>query len=229
MQQINNVLYEKKHRYMLILKQINILYNQANDEVLNNEIPAFKAKQIKDMYNQTLIGLIEEGVEYQYIKNSSDSSKDIISITIDGLNYRCKNTDIKDILDNRYEDVMGISYTGPKRKKVEKNESDYKIPDIPEKTENFDIQYFIPPKVYISTDNDFSEKKPHNFFRTIKQVITTIIALAIAFFIFMYFWGKDNVRTNVQKGISNISSTLNINSEETTTSLQDIISEQPEE
>ena len=125
MQQINNVLYEKKHRYMLILKQINILYNQANDEVLNNEIPAFKAKQIKDMYNQTLIGLIEEGVEYQYIKNSSDSSKDIISITIDGLNYRCKNTDIKDILDNRYEDVMGISYTGPKRKKVEKNETDH--------------------------------------------------------------------------------------------------------
>ena len=41
----------------------------------------------------------------------------------------------------------------------------------------------------------------------------------------MYFWGNDNIRTNVQKGISNISSTLNTNSEETTTSLQDIISD----
>lgn len=37
-----NVLYEKKHRYMMILKEINVLYNQADSEVENNKIPPFK-------------------------------------------------------------------------------------------------------------------------------------------------------------------------------------------
>ena len=32
-----NVLYEKKHRYMMILKEINVLYNQADSEVENNK------------------------------------------------------------------------------------------------------------------------------------------------------------------------------------------------
>lgn len=196
----NNVLYEKKHRFMLILKEINILYNQADDEVINNEIPAFKAKQIKDMYNYTVIGLLEEGVQYQYIKDSKDSSKDIISVTIDGLNYRCKNTELYNILKNRYKDVMGIEYNGPKLKEIEKQEDDYKIPDIPKDNPNIDIQSFIPPKVYITPDNDFSKKRSFNIFKAIKQIIITFILIVAAFMTFMFIWGNDNRRNDIQNG-----------------------------
>lgn len=199
-----NVLYEKKHRYIMILKEINVLYNQADSEVENNKIPPFKAKQIKDMYNQTLIGLIEEGLEYQYIKDNSNSANDIISITIDGINYRCKNTDIKELLNDRYQDVMGIEYRGPNLKKNVPDENDYKIPDIPKNNPNIDIQSFIPPKVYISPDNDFTKEKKTSIFSILKQVITTIILFAIIGGIILFIWGDNGRRTTIKNGWDNL-------------------------
>lgn len=221
----NNVLYEKKHRYMLILKEINVLYNQADDEVLNNKIPAFKAKQIKDMYNQTLIGLIEEGVEYQYIKDNRKSENDIISITVDGLNYRCKNTDIKELLDDRYEDIMGIPYKGPVIRKNKDNENDYKIPDIPKDNPNIDIQSFIPPKVYITPENDFSQKKKANPFSIVKQLISTITVLLIVCGILLYIWGDDARRETITNGWNNIISQITGQENANEENIQDLIEE----
>lgn len=191
MQINNNILYEKKHRYMLVLKEINTLYVQASEEVLNNEIPAFKAKQIKDMYNQTLIGLIEEGVDYQYIQNTDNPEKDIVCITADGLNYRCKNTDLKEILKDRYEDVMGIRYAGPAVKTKTKDENDYKLPELPDKDENVNIQHYTPPAVYITPENDFSQKRRVNFFGVVKQSVITAIILGVCIFGFLMLWKND--------------------------------------
>ena len=156
------------------------------------------------MYNQTLIGLIEEGLEYQYIKDNSNSANDIISITIDGINYRCKNTDIKELLNDRYQDVMGIEYRGPNLKKNVPDENDYKIPDIPKNNPNIDIQSFIPPKVYISPDNDFTKEKKTSIFSILKQVITTIILFAIIGGIILFIWGDNGRRTTIKNGWDNL-------------------------
>lgn len=218
---VNNTVYEKKHRYMLILKQINVLYNQADIEVSSHKIPAFRAKQIKDMYNQTLVGLIEEGIEYQYLKNEEFPEDDLISITVDGINYRCKNTDIYNLLKDKYESVMGIPYTGPMEENMKEKDDDYKIPDIPKhsevdnkdesfavndktESENSKIESFTPPPIYITPESDFGKKKEKNAFSTVKQVIHTLIVFAIMGVVLSYIWKDDTRRENITNSINSI-------------------------
>ena len=118
--QTNNTLYEKKHHYMFILKELTILKNQVEHEVLNEGLPKIHAQEIQDMYNRTIVGLLEEGAVYQYIKDAKDPNKDIIKLNIDGSEYKCRNIDIREILEIRYDDVMKISYNGPTFKEIQK-------------------------------------------------------------------------------------------------------------
>lgn len=106
--QINNTIFEKKHHYMLIMRETEILKKQMEYEVLSEEISNDRLQEVYRIFNMVFIGLLREGLAYQYIKNADNSKKDIIKITIDNIEYDCKVTVLKKLLGDEYYDVMKI-------------------------------------------------------------------------------------------------------------------------
>lgn len=109
---INNTVYEKKHYYALILKNIGILKNKIDEDVLNNELSKARSYEIVDLYNRTLLQFIEEGASFQLIKDATNSSNDKVQVIIDGVTYYCLTSDAKIILGPRYKDVLKEEYSG---------------------------------------------------------------------------------------------------------------------
>ena len=137
--QTNNVLYDKKHRYMLILKELNILRNQTDTEVLNEGLPKVYAQEIKDIYTRVIVGLLEEGVTYQYVKDSVDSKKDLIRLYIDGNVYNCRNMDVREILEDRYDEVMNAEYNGPTFRDINKSRKNNEDPTSKNNLQSGDV------------------------------------------------------------------------------------------
>lgn len=119
--QINNTLYEKKHYYMIILKELGTLKQQMESEALSGTVSKARLDEIYEMYNILFVGLLREGLQYQYIKNATDYKKDIIRLSVDGVNYDCNNSDIFRILNDEYEYVLHIS--PPEKKENEKSQN----------------------------------------------------------------------------------------------------------
>lgn len=206
--QTNNTLYEKKHHYMFILKELTILKNQTEHEVLEEGLPKVYSQEIKDLYTRVIVGLLEEGVKYQYVKDSSDSKKDIISMKIDGNTYECRNIDVREILEDRYEEIMHKNYQGPSLREINKLRSNNQqqpandvknlllgIKDaIHENNENNNSEKkepeklnYTPPKVYIpdseplyNTEHKSSKWKINVIH--ILRIIAIIAALIIGFY-----------------------------------------------
>lgn len=128
--QTNNSLYGKKHRYMLILKELNILKAQIDNEVLNDGLSKVRSQEIHDIYARVIVGLIEEGVIYQYVKDANDIKKDKIQLCIDGTIYECRNIDIREILKERYDIVMQKQYSGPSFKEIQNSREKNKDPEL---------------------------------------------------------------------------------------------------
>ena len=119
--QTNNSLYEKKHRYMFILKELSILKNQIDNEVLNEGLPKVYATEIRDIYTRIIVGLLEEGVSYQFVKDATDPKKNLIRVPVDGSYYECRNIDVREILEDRYDEIMNIQYDGPTFKEIQQS------------------------------------------------------------------------------------------------------------
>lgn len=133
--EINNTLLEKKHHYMLIMRETEILKRQMEYEVLTEEIPKIRLDEVYRIFNMTFIGLLREGLAYQYIKNANNAEKDIIRITIDNVNYECKVKVLKNILGKEYYEIMKInpedkSIFNNNEKEEKTKDIDIKIPDV---------------------------------------------------------------------------------------------------
>ena len=105
---INNTLFEKKHHYMFIMKEIQILREQMETEALNDEISRSRLDEIRSIWNLVFVGLLREGLSYQYIKNANNPKKDMIRLTIDNINYDCYQVIVEAALKEEYEEVMKI-------------------------------------------------------------------------------------------------------------------------
>lgn len=103
---INNTLFEKKHHYMFALKEIEILKRQMEREALDNELESSRLNEVHTIWNFIFVGLLREGLAYQVIKNATDAKKDMIRITIDGVNYECKILTLKEILKDEFLIVL---------------------------------------------------------------------------------------------------------------------------
>lgn len=121
---INNTLFENKHYYMLSLKEINVLKEKVQSEVLelspedlNSETYEGLSNQLKEItriWELMFIGLLREGLEFQYIENTNKKEKDLIRIVVDNINYECKATivleilkeDIRYVLKDLYEELI---------------------------------------------------------------------------------------------------------------------------
>lgn len=129
--QINNTLYEKKHHYMIILKELGVLKRQMENEALKGNVSKTRLNEIYEMYNYLFVGLLREGLHFQYIKDASDPRKDIIRLCVDNLNYDCNNYDIKRILKDEYTEILKIP--NPEIK----NDEEF---DLNEKNENIVVE-----------------------------------------------------------------------------------------
>lgn len=113
---INNTLFEKKHHYMFVMKEIQILRQQMEAEALNDEISRARLDEIRSIWNLVFIGLLREGLSYQYIKNANNPKKDMIRLTIDNINYDCYQVIVEAALKDEYDAVMKIKSTSDKNK-----------------------------------------------------------------------------------------------------------------
>ena len=107
--EINNEGFSIKHRFLLIMREVDIIRREFEYQYMNGEIDKVKIEEIHDVYNRVFIGLLREGLVYQYIKDSFDPKKDVVIITIDKVNYECRAITLKNILGDEYETVMSIS------------------------------------------------------------------------------------------------------------------------
>lgn len=109
---INNTLFERKHRYMMAMREIEILKRQMEYDVLNEDAALGRLDEVKVIWNLLFIGMLREGLDYQYIKNVNKPEKDIIRITIDGVDYNCLLKTIRSLL--KEEDFNSIfNYQNP--------------------------------------------------------------------------------------------------------------------
>ena len=106
--QINNTIFEKRHHYMLIMREAQILRQQIQIDVLDEHLPKIRMTEINKIWNETFIGLLREGLAYQYIKNANYPEKDIVRLTIDSVNYDCEAVTLKQLLQKEYASVLKL-------------------------------------------------------------------------------------------------------------------------
>lgn len=139
--QINNTIFERKHHYMIALKEIDILRKQMEYEALNEEISKTRLQETYRIWNMIFIGLLREGLEYQYIKNAGNPEMDMVRLTIDNIDYNCKAATLKGILKSDYESVLGMSECDTGAEADEQPEISFETTEDPKqqgKTENGD-------------------------------------------------------------------------------------------
>ena len=108
---INNTLFEKKHHYMLAMREIEILKRQMEHEALNEEISKARLEETKSIWNYLFVGMLREGLGFQYIKNANNPAKDMVRITVDSVNYDCMASVLKNILKDEFYDILNITKT----------------------------------------------------------------------------------------------------------------------
>lgn len=106
---IDNVILENKHYYMQSLKNIETLRKKMEYEVLNNDIPQDRLKEILKVWNYLFIGLLREGLSYDYIKDAKNPQKDIIRLTIDNVHYDCPLQTVKAILQDDFSSIIRLN------------------------------------------------------------------------------------------------------------------------
>lgn len=93
---------------MIALKEIDILRKQMEYEALNEEISKTRLQETYRVWNMIFIGLLREGLEYQYIKNAGNPELDMIRLTIDNIDYNCKVSTLKGILKSDFDSVLDV-------------------------------------------------------------------------------------------------------------------------
>ncbi len=249
-QQYNNTIYEKKHHYMLVLKELTILKNQIDDEVLNTGLKKTYSIDIQSLYVRTIIGLIEEGVEYQYIKDDTDAKKDIIRLEIDGIKYECKNIEIREVLEDRYDSVMNLQYEGPSFKQItdirknneDKHNSEVKellvgLKDVISETNTKSKEIVQPkfdtelPKITLSIDDNKLLKKDSFGKRFRDTIIHFTISIAILLLIILICTKVPKVNNAIKTGWKNLTSmfgnvNIQVTSQPTTQNATEISTEE---
>lgn len=174
--QINNTLLEKKHHYMLIMREIQILKHQIEYEVLTEESPRNRLDEVYRIFNMTFIGLLREGLAYQYIKDANNTEKDIIRITIDNIDYECRVLVLKKLLGQEFYEVLKIN---PDIKEEKKKETKKKLKEVTEEIENTEDDSDVPvtetesEAVVIPTIND-EEEDEYQYFEEKEKNISTM-------------------------------------------------------
>jgi hypothetical protein len=110
----NNTIYQTKHYYAFMLKELKAVKNQTELEVKNGSVKQQKLNEVYETYQRVIVGLIREGIDFQYLKDENNPANSVVKIKVDDVEYECLNTAIRNILKDDYKEVMGFAYDGPK-------------------------------------------------------------------------------------------------------------------
>ncbi len=110
---VSNDIYQSKHYYAFILKELKAIKSKTERAVKEGTASKEQLREIYTSYQIAIIGLIREGISYQYVKDTEIPENSLIRIKVDGVEYDCLNTAVKELLQDDYESVMGIPYDGP--------------------------------------------------------------------------------------------------------------------
>lgn len=89
-----NILYSGMHYYYKLLQSIGELKKQQEYTYLNTDTGKRQLEELNKAWVECFAGLLEEGVSYFVIRDAKESSKDLIRITIENINYDCKISDL---------------------------------------------------------------------------------------------------------------------------------------
>ena len=177
---------------MMILKNLMILKKQTEDDCINKNEPIEKIDEVNALYTRVLAALIEEGVVYDYVEDS-DKTGGVIYVNIDNQEFTCPDADLKEVLKDRYEMVMGKSFSGNKKKRRKNdNASNNEVVDaIKELSENLKDKKKEPPKEsYIPPKIEYTEtpiKKAKNYGWAVelaKTLFVGAVVFLVGFFVF---------------------------------------------
>lgn len=130
---IDNELFERKHHYMFALKEIAILKAMIEDDILDEDAPlnintcsSSSLKEINRVWNNIIIGLIREGLGYEFVRKQTGKfqpkdeigKNDIIRITANGVHYDAKAKTLYEILKDETEVLIPEIYAVVKLKKL---------------------------------------------------------------------------------------------------------------
>ena len=94
---------------MQLLTNAESLKRMAEFEVLSDNTDSVLHGQLEEItsaWNYVFIGLLREGLVYDYLKNPENPEKDIIRLTIDNIQFDCPVTTIKNILKDEYDTII---------------------------------------------------------------------------------------------------------------------------
>lgn len=104
---VQNTILEKKHYYMQILANADLLRKNAEVENAEDLLPAQQLDEVLGIWRYTFVGLLREGLIYDYIKNNNnDESKDIVRLTLDNVQFDCPVLALKAILKEDYDKLI---------------------------------------------------------------------------------------------------------------------------
>ena len=104
---IENTILEKKHYYMQILSNADLLRKNAEVENAEDLLSAQQLDEVFGIWKYTFVGLLREGLIYDYIKNNNnDESKDIVRLTLDNVQFDCPVPALKAILKEDYDKLI---------------------------------------------------------------------------------------------------------------------------
>lgn len=104
--QVNYTIFEKKHHYMSVLKEMELMKRQMEYELIEDKIPKERLDEIYEAWDMAFAGLLREGLVYQYIQSASDITKDIVRLTIDNVDYDCPATEVCRMLKDDFNNII---------------------------------------------------------------------------------------------------------------------------
>lgn len=97
----NNIILGKKHLYMQILVDIETIRKQKELDAISSEnFGSSDSNSVNEIWVNAFAGLIREGLDYEYIITSDEN---LIRLTIDGIQFDCKEKDLKKVMPDDYD------------------------------------------------------------------------------------------------------------------------------
>ena len=150
------------------MREVEAMKRQMEYEAINGLITKDRLQEITMLWNLVFVGLLREGLTYQYIKNENNPKKDAIRLTIDNIDYNCLVSTLKIILKDHFYEVLKLE------EPVEEDELQSLLHLLKDKDDNTKTQ----PDTTLSANKEETEKT-ETFTEPLDKTKTVSVDVAI--------------------------------------------------